>query len=129
MNKNLLGLFLVLVAVWGMYYLATSKSLTSTNVQAPSVPMTTPSVALSSAVAIQNFSFIPASLTVKTGTKVVWTNSDSVSHTVTSDVGGILDSSTIAPGQSFSFTFTKSGSVAYHCAIHPGMKGTVTVEN
>ena len=76
-----------------------------------------------------NLAFNPATLTVKAGTKVTWTNNDSVLHTVTSDSGGVLGSTNIPPGQSFSFTFTAPGTVSYHCAVHPSMKGSVTVTN
>jgi plastocyanin len=31
------------------------------------------------------------------------------------------------PNATFSFTFPKAGSFAYHCRIHPSMKGTVVV--
>jgi plastocyanin len=66
---------------------------------------------------------------VKTGTTVTWMNNDTVAHTVTSDSGGLLNSPEIAPGQSFSFTFTYPVTVPYHCAIHTMMKGTIVVEN
>lgn len=79
------------------------------------------------AVSIQNFKFSPASLTVAPGTTVTWTNNDAVAHTVTAD-NGSFDSKVIAPGQSFSYTFAAPGSVSYHCAIHPMMKGTVMVQ-
>ncbi len=42
---------------------------------------------------IKNFSFNPAALTIKTGTKVIWANNDSAPHTITSDSGNLLNSS------------------------------------
>ncbi|MBU6371069.1 MAG: cupredoxin family copper-binding protein [Patescibacteria group bacterium] len=78
------------------------------------------------AVNIRNFSFSPATLAVPAGTKVTWTNGDAVEHTVTAN-NSLFDSKPLAPGQSFSYTFTTAGSVAYHCAIHPMMTGTVVV--
>jgi plastocyanin len=36
-------------------------------------------------------------------------------------------SNTLGRGQSYSFTFTESGTFPYHCGIHPSMKGTITV--
>ena len=77
-------------------------------------------------VAIKNFAFSPATLSVKAGTKVTWTNNDSMAHTVTAD-SGLFDSGTIAPGASFSFTFASVGTVSYHCNFHPSMKGSVAV--
>ena len=73
-----------------------------------------------------NFSFSPNSLTVKVGTKVAWTNHDSVTHTVTADQGAF--NSPGPPGSSFSFTFTKAGTYAYHCSIHPSMTATIVVQ-
>ena len=41
---------------------------------------------------------------------------------------GSFDSKSLASNATFSQTFAKAGTFAYHCAIHPGMKGTVTVQ-
>jgi len=85
------------------------------------------------AVTIQNFAFSPAAVTVPKGTTVTWTNQDSPSHTIVSDAtsqkgaGQIFMSNTLGRGQSYSFTFTESGTFPYHCGIHPSMKGTITV--
>src|SRR5258708_1735660 len=89
-------------------------------------PTPTPTPATSSSVSIMNFSFSPNSLTVKVGTKVTWTNHDSVTHTVTSNQGTF--NSSVPPGSSFSFTFTKAGTYAYHCNIHPYMMATIVVQ-
>jgi plastocyanin len=88
----------------------------------------TPTTATSSSgnsVSIMNFSFSPNSLTVKVGTKVTWTNHDSVTHTVTANQGAF--NSPVLPGSSFSFTFTKAGTYSYHCMIHPSMMATIVV--
>jgi plastocyanin len=90
----------------------------STTATAP-IPATT--------VTISNFAFTPATLTVKVGTTVVWTNKDSTAHTVTAD-DGTFNSGNVAPGATYSYTFAKAGTVVYHCAIHTYMKGTVIVQ-
>jgi len=79
------------------------------------------------AVTIQNMAFTPSTLTVASGTKVVWTNKDSIDHTVTSDNGAWSGSRSLATGQTFSVTFGKPGTYAYHCSIHPNMTATVVV--
>lgn len=79
------------------------------------------------AVTIENFAYVPQSITVKVGTTVTWTNKDSVAHTVTSDSGGVLDSPLFSAGETYSFTFNEAGTFTYHCTPHPDMKGTVTV--
>jgi plastocyanin len=77
------------------------------------------------AVAIVNFSFSPGSLSASPGSLVTWTNNDSTTHTVTFDNGP--DCGSVAPGAAVTATFLAPGTYAYHCKIHPTMKGTVTV--
>ena len=77
-------------------------------------------------ITIKSFAFDPASITVKAGTAITWTNEDSVPHTITSDTGA-WDSGEIAQGKTFTRTFDQEGTFAYKCTIHPNMKGTVIV--
>lgn len=88
------------------------------------------------AVSITNsgtFAFSPATITIKVGTTVTWTNTTGAPHTVTSDDGTTFDSGINTPiaanGGTFSFTFTKAGTFTYHCQIHPFMKATVIVQS
>src|SRR5439155_18337280 len=66
--------------------------------------------------------------TINVGDTVRWTNNEgsAIFHTSTAD-NGTWDSKVLANGQSFSFTFTVAGTFAYHCAVHPSMRGSVTV--
>ena len=77
---------------------------------------------------IKDNSFQPSSLEVPVGTKVEWHNQDGVQHSVTSDIQGLFDSGVLNPGKKFDFTFNTLGSYGYHCSIHPGMQGTITVK-
>jgi plastocyanin len=79
-----------------------------------------------SAVAIADFSFSPAALTVKVGQEITWTNSGSASHTVTFDAGGV-DSGTLKSGTTFKHAFDAAGTFTYHCNFHSSMKATITV--
>jgi plastocyanin len=79
-----------------------------------------------SSVSIANMAFSPATITVKKGTAVTWTNNDNTTHNVTAGNNG-FSSGSLAPGKTFSFTFDKAGSFSYTCTIHPSMKGTVVV--
>jgi plastocyanin len=100
----------------------------SSSTAASSSAAPAPVPAAGNAVAIRNFAFSPASLTVKVGTKVTWTNQDSDAHTVTSDGSArSLNSRALNTGETFSFTFTKAGTYKYLCTIHPFMTATVTV--
>jgi len=72
--------------------------------------------------------FSPADMTVKAGTTVTWTNNDVVSHTVVESDGQTGPaSSTLTPGNTYSFTFNTAGTYHYHCTIHPTMTGTITI--
>jgi amicyanin len=79
-----------------------------------------------SAVHITNFAFSPATITVKAGSTVVWTNDDSIQHDVTFDSGGIT-SGAMNHNDTFSHTFRTAGTYHYICSIHPFMHGTVIV--
>jgi plastocyanin len=72
-----------------------------------------------------SFGFSPATLTIKTGTTVIWKNVSSTAHTVTTDDGSTADSGTIPAGGTFQFTFKTPGSFSYHCNYHPYMRATV----
>jgi plastocyanin len=94
----------------------------------PPTTITPPSPAAPEArISIRNFAFQPATLTVKAGTVVIWFNNDTVTHTVIADSGQLLHSANLAAGQSYQVTLTKTGSISYHCSIHPMMKGRVIV--
>lgn len=94
------------------------------NLVSPSTATTSPSPEPET-VSISNFKFVPDSLAVKQGSTVVFTNNDSVAHTVTS---ATFDSGPIQPGGSFSQVFAQKGTFAYKCSIHPMMTGTIIVK-
>ena len=81
-------------------------------------------------VTISNYAFSPATVKVKVGDTVTWTNQDDVGHTVTADntSSDAPLSDLLSKGQSYSFTFKKAGTYTYYCQPHPYMKGTVIVE-
>lgn len=82
------------------------------------------------------FSPNPFSESLAARSKVTWVNGDVVasgyggttgtSHHLVSDTG-LFDSGVMAAGGSYTFTFAASGSYNYHCSIHPGMVGTITI--
>jgi plastocyanin len=75
---------------------------------------------------IKNFAFNPATLSVKVGDSVTWTNDDTTAHTVTADDKS-FDSGNVAQGATFKHTFDAAGTFSYHCTIHSNMKATITV--
>ncbi|MFD4653027.1 MULTISPECIES: cupredoxin domain-containing protein [unclassified Streptomyces] len=94
----------------------------------PMSPSSTAAPVAANAVTIKNFAFSPTRLKVKVGTRVTWTNQDTDAHTVTSaGSGGPLHSAALATHATYSYTFTKPGTYAYLCTIHPFMTATVEV--
>lgn len=75
---------------------------------------------------IKGFKFVPAALTVKAGTTVTFVNDDDDAHTVTS-VAKAFDSGGLDTRDRWTYTFKTTGTFNYLCAVHPYMKGVVTV--
>ena len=94
-------------------------------------------------VSMSDMGFLPATITVNAGEKVVWRNSSSVIHNVVADPTKALyridvklpagaspfDSGMLQPGQSFSRVFDQPGTYRYVCTLHEGngMKGVIIV--
>lgn len=74
------------------------------------------------AISMLPHAFSPSSVTIKSGTRVTWTNTDASSHTVSAD-NASYNSGTMQPGQSYSLTFTAKGEYTYYCAFHGGPGG------
>ena len=55
---------------------------------------------------------MPPELDVTVGTTVTWTNTDSISHTTTSDAIG-WNSGIVGAGRQFSFAFQTAGTFLY----------------
>ena len=85
-----------------------------------------PAAAAGDQVTIDNFAFAPATLTVKAGTTVVWTNHDEEPHTVAASDGS-FHSPGMGTGATYSHTFGAAGKFDYVCSIHPMMHGSVVV--
>ena len=78
-------------------------------------------------VRIQDFAFGPTRLEARVGQRVTWGHQDvGVTHTVAADKGDFR-SGDLTEGKEFSHLFRTAGTYAYHCAIHPDMRGTVRV--
>ncbi|MGH9300489.1 MAG: cupredoxin domain-containing protein [Acidimicrobiales bacterium] len=80
----------------------------------------------STTIVIKNFKFVPATLTVKVGTKITVHNEDNTTHTLTAR-NGAFDTGDISGGSTATFTVTKAGTFPYICNIHQYMTGTLTV--
>jgi plastocyanin len=115
MNKALIIALIVVVVVGVSGYLIFTNSQKSA----------APSQEQPLAVFIAGFAFNPATLQVKVGTTVTWTNNEPAPHTITS--ADFVGSGTLTEGQTFSYTFTQAGDYEYFCGIHPSMRGEIQV--
>lgn len=79
------------------------------------------------AVGIKDHKYAPTILTVPVGATVTWTNHDEDPHTVTSATSAFT-SRGLSNEETFAQTFTRPGTYAYFCALHPQMKATVVVK-
>ena len=81
-------------------------------------------------ISLNRMAFFPATFNVAAGATVKWTNSmvDEIDHTVNANDNS-FNSGILKPGASFTFAFTKAGTYAYFCSIHPEqMRATVVVK-
>jgi len=80
---------------------------------------------------IDTFQFKPREIEVKVGTKLVWTNNDDVTHTVTSGTpeqrSDLFNGTLNGKGTKFELALIRAGTITYFCARHPHMRGEIKV--
>jgi len=78
-----------------------------------------------------NECFLPYQSEINSGESIIWTNTDSAAHTVTSGKDatsdGVFDSGMMTPKNTWEFTFDNPGEYDYYCMLHPWMAGKVIV--
>jgi plastocyanin len=74
-----------------------------------------------------SLTFTPSTLTIHVGDTVTWTNTPGGFHNVAANDGSFRNGSASSSAWTFSHTFTSAGTVGYHCEIHSGMTGSITV--
>jgi plastocyanin len=79
------------------------------------------------AITIDNFTFTPPELTVSAGTTVKWVNHDDIPHSVVNK-DKVFRSKALDTDDSFSYTFTSTGTFDYFCGLHPHMTGKIIVK-
>jgi plastocyanin len=104
----------------GMPSMPNASAGTTASATAPAAPVA------GDAVSIDNFAFVPATLTVRVGSTVTWTNHDEEPHTVAASDGS-FHSAGMGSQATYSHTFPTAGKFDYICSIHPFMHATVVV--
>jgi plastocyanin len=78
-------------------------------------------------VRVDNFTFGPDTLTVPANSIVTWVNKDDIPHVIASN-DGLFKSKALDTDDKYSYTFTKPGTYAYYCSVHPKMVGKIVVQ-
>jgi plastocyanin len=78
-------------------------------------------------VGITRIGFSPNRITIDPGDRIVWTNKDSGQHQVVADQGRFPASSALQANQTYSYTFTRSGSFGYRDGFNQKERGTIVV--
>lgn len=128
MKKIIYGLVFLVLIIGGLVIQKSNNSATM-NMDHSQASATPTSSIKPNSVAMTDFSFKPAQITIKKGTTVTWKNLDDAHHNVVFDSGSLVGQETelIGKGQTEQFTFDTPGTYNYHCAPHPYMKATITV--
>ncbi len=83
---------------------------------------------VNASVTIRESGYSPTTVTIRPGERVIWFNSGTRDHTVTSDGGNQIASGTITPGEELAIEFSQPGTYHYHSAfLRDHMRGTVVV--
>ena len=78
--------------------------------------------------------YIPSTVTVDVGGKVIFSNTDSDKHTFSSGtisddiIGTVFDSGLVFPGDSFEYLADTAGEFPYFCMLHPWTNGLIIVQ-
>ena len=75
-----------------------------------------------------DLTFAPRRVAVAPGATVAWHNTGKVPHDVVATRGARFRSPVVPAGGHFETTVERAGTVAYRCTLHPGMDGTILVE-
>lgn len=137
-NNLFIIIAILLILAAGFYFVNSTKttvSPVSTDTTTPTDTSTPSANIKENRVIISASGFTPQTITIKTGSSITWTNTDSVSHTVNSDphpthtISSLLNQAgTIKAGESKSLTFPTAGTYKYHDHLNPSSSGTVVVE-
>jgi plastocyanin len=122
MTRNVLALLAAIAA-------ATFASACGSSSSSPSSPS---AAAADVTIQIQgnrgSNSFAPNPTTMRVGQTVAWHNADTIAHDSTQDNGRFQTGTLSAGATSSPIAMSTAGTFTYHCAIHPGMIGTITVQ-
>ena len=132
---KIIGIVLALLLVLALIVFFTVQSHTKKTASTTKANYKTSSVSEAGLVTISKDGFSPATLKIKKGQSVEWTNKDDALHQIAADPHPThssipeLFSDPLNKGESYAFTFDTSGSFTYHDEMNPlTVLGTIIVE-
>jgi len=136
-NKLLFGVVVLIVVIVGAMLIGGKKTNTTTEVSQPTrqaqqevKPITSDRIAT---VILSSSGFKPQNITIKSGTKVLWTNKSGGVATVNSAIHPThlvyppLNLGQFEEGKIVELVFDKPGTYNYHDHLNPSRIGTVVV--
>ena len=76
---------------------------------------------------MHDLQFDPRDATVRVGQGVEWTNDEDAPHKLAATAAPDLQSQTLGPDDTFTFTPNEVGTISYVCTLHPDMTATLRV--
>ena len=124
-----LGIIMSLAALTVLLVTGCSRAVKSappTELPSPTATATPGAAATHQLIVVTEKGFDPASVTVKVGTNVIWSNSGKQNHSVV--LGANVKSGTIKPGGTAAHVFDKAGTFEYQDGSNSSLTGTVIVK-
>ena len=122
--------FFVLFAIVAVMVSSTPAAFAEVTI----IPATGSAIPTADCIEIEYGCYIPGMVTVDVGEKVIFSNTDSASHTFTAGTAadGLLTDAfgmdLLPPGNSFEWSPDITGEFPYFCMIHPWMDGLIIVQ-
>lgn len=130
-RSALVGLLVVLVIAGGIWLLADHSSTSSTMATSKTKALPPPATAV---IEITSAGFIPSTLAIHADTKVVWVNEDVMPHLpaagpypTRADMPNLVAPRALGDKETYSFLFTKTGTIQYDDNLNPSLTGTIEI--
>lgn len=121
---------LVAFIISAIVLVLTSQGAKATS-SAKSKPLPAPTIAV---VEITATGFVPNTLAVNPNTKVIWINEDAMPHLpaagpypTRADMPNLIAPRALGQKETYSFLFTKAGTIQYDDNLDPSLSGTIEV--
>lgn len=140
-NKNyFIGAVVLVILIVGGYFFMKGKSQETTSVSneqkmAETVSVTSAPTEKTTSLSYTDTGFVPKTITVSVGTKIMWKNTGdkpmwvaSAVHPTHQDLPGFDQLTSMGKGGAYAYTFTQKGTWKYHNHVFPADTGIVVVE-